>query len=168
MTLHRFRDYYEVLDVPRTATIEDIQRAYRRRARRHHPDLQLAAERPHAARLFNLISEAHEVLGDPRRRARYDALPSPPCLGDGDDREMDLPLWPWQVVLGAEVTVETPEGAFRLAVPAGTRSGQRFALDGHGYAVARIVAPDPNAAAYEAFEVLKRDAPARPHRPIAG
>ncbi len=50
----------------------------------------------------------------------------------GDDLEMDLPLWPWQAVLGAEVRVETPEGPVTLKVPAGTQSGKRLRLRGRG------------------------------------
>ena len=70
----KFRDYYEVLGVPRTATAEEIKRAYRELARKHHPDLQPAAERAQAAERFKEINEAHEVLSDPDKRAKYDAL----------------------------------------------------------------------------------------------
>ncbi len=69
-----FRDYYEVLGVPRTASADDIKRAYRQLARKHHPDLQPAAERAKAAERFKEINEAHEVLSDPDKRAKYDAL----------------------------------------------------------------------------------------------
>ena len=70
----KFRDYYEVLGVPRTATAEEIKRAYRQLARKHHPDLQPAAERARAAERFKEINEAYEVLSDPDKRAKYDAL----------------------------------------------------------------------------------------------
>ncbi|HTX52268.1 MAG TPA: DnaJ C-terminal domain-containing protein [Candidatus Baltobacteraceae bacterium] len=70
----KFRDYYEVLGLPRTATVDEIKRAYRQLARKHHPDLQPAAERVKAAERFKEINEAHEVLSDPVKRARYDAL----------------------------------------------------------------------------------------------
>jgi curved DNA-binding protein len=70
----KFRDYYDVLGVPRTASAKDIKRAYRELARKHHPDLQPAAERPRAAERFKEINEANEVLSDPDKRAKYDAL----------------------------------------------------------------------------------------------
>ena len=70
----KFRDYYEVLGVPRTATAEEIKRAYRKLARKHHPDLKPAAERAVAAERFKEINEANEVLSDPDKRVKYDAL----------------------------------------------------------------------------------------------
>lgn len=67
----RFRDYYEILGVPRTASAEQIQRAYRDLARKFHPDVNKA---PDATQRFAEINEAHEVLEDPEKRRRYDAL----------------------------------------------------------------------------------------------
>jgi curved DNA-binding protein len=263
----KFRDYYEVLGVPRTAKAEDIKRAYRQLARKLHPDLQPAAERSRAAERFKEINEAYEVLSDPDKRSKYDALGAdwksgvdftPPTgtewraptgststrggavdwedLGDfsdffsslfgrgsgrtgrngarirmagsdveaempvtledllrggrrrvtlpdggsadveiprgardgmtlrlagrgergvgdgppgdlylrlrlrphpryrvvGDDLEMDLPLSPWQAVLGGEVKLETPDGSVTLKVPPGTQSGRRLRLRGRG------------------------------------
>ena len=61
----KFRDYYAVLGVPRTATTDEIRRAYRKLARKHHPDLQPAAERARAAERFKELNEANEVLSDP-------------------------------------------------------------------------------------------------------
>jgi len=298
----KFRDYYEVLGVPRTATADEIKRAYRQLARKHHPDLQPAAERARAAERFKEINEAYEVLSDPDKRAKYNALgadwkggmdftPPPgadreytvrtgewedgdfsdffasifgrpaggtrrggvrmPTAGDdiegelpltlddvlrggqrritldgrsldvtiprgirdgatlrmagqggrgsnggppgdvflrvrltphpryrvaGDDLEMDLPLWPWQAVLGAEVRVDTPDGPVTLTVPPGTQSGQRLRLRGRGlprgdgrgdlYAVVRIVVPTrPSAAERAAYETLRREASAPADRP---
>ncbi len=70
----KFRDYYEVLGVPRTATVDEIQRAYRQLARKHHPDLKTGAERNAATEHFKHINEAYEVLKDVEKRAKYDAL----------------------------------------------------------------------------------------------
>jgi curved DNA-binding protein len=303
----KFRDYYEVLGLSRTASAKDIKRAYRELARKHHPDLQPAAERPKAAERFKEINEAHEVLSDADKRAKYDLLganwkggmdftpppgsewrtadategedaerfsdffaslfgqrpgrggqgrvrvtmpgsdveaelpvmledllrggrrgialpggrnldvdipvgaregtvlrlagqgqpglgggppgdlylhvrlvPHPRYRAAGDDLEMDLPLWPWQAVLGAEVRVETPDGPVTLKVPAGTQSGRRLRLRGRGfprsdgsrgdlYAVVRIVIPEvPSAAEREAYEALKRGSSAPADRPARG
>ena len=306
----KFRDYYEVLGVPRTATAEEIKRAYRQLARKHHPDLQVASERARASERFKEINEANEVLSDPDKRAKYDALGAnwkggmdftpPPDTGRGpsvstewegvddfsdffgsifgrppggragagraggdragvrmpipgndiegelplplddvlhggqrritvdgrsldvtiprgirdgatlrlagqggpgvnggpagdvylrvrllphpryrvvdDDLEMDLPLWPWQAVLGAEVRVDTPDGPVTLTVPPGTQRGQRLRLRGRGlprdaargdlYAVVRIVVPTrPSAAEREAYEMLRQRASAPADRP---
>jgi curved DNA-binding protein len=303
----KFRDYYEVLGVPRSASAQEIKRVYRQLARKHHPDLQPVAERAQAAERFKEINEAYEVLSDPEKRAKYDALganwkggmdftPPPGAtgrsaegfsaedLGDfsdffasifgrtggragrgnvrvtmpgadieaelpvtlddllrggkrriqlaegkavdveipvgvrdgvvlrlagqggpganggppgdlylhlrlaphpryrvaGDDLEMDLPLWPWQTVLGAEVRVDTPEGAVTLTVPPGTQNGRRLRLRGRGlprgdgsrgdlYAVVRIVVPErPSPAEREAYEALKRSASVPADRPAGG
>ncbi|HKF74731.1 MAG TPA: DnaJ C-terminal domain-containing protein [Candidatus Dormibacteraeota bacterium] len=66
------RDYYEVLGVPRTATQKQIKAAFRRLARKHHPDVN--PNHPDAVSRFKEINEAHEVLGDPEKRRKYDEL----------------------------------------------------------------------------------------------
>jgi curved DNA-binding protein len=298
----KFRDYYEILGVPRTATADEVKQAYRKLARTHHPDLQPAAERGRAAERFKEINEAYEVLSDADKRARYDALgagykggtdftpppggqwrttttepgewedagdfsdffaslfgrprgrggrdgvrvsfpgsdveaevpvtltdvlrggrrrltldgrtldveipagvrdgtvlrlagrgergtgggppgdlylrvrlvPDPYYRVAGDDLEMDLPLWPWQAVLGDEVKIDTPDGPVTLRVPAGTQSGRRLRLRGRGlprtgerrgdlHAVARIRVPErPSAAERAAYEALRQAAAERP------
>jgi curved DNA-binding protein len=69
----QFRDYYEVVGVPRDATAEDIKRAYRRLARKYHPDVSKEAD---AEERFKELGEAYEVLKDPEKRAAYDQLGS--------------------------------------------------------------------------------------------
>jgi curved DNA-binding protein len=304
----KFRDYYDVLGVSRTARAEDIKRAYRQLARKHHPDLQPAAERSQAAERLKEINEAYEVLGDPEKRGKYDALganwksgmdftPPPgtepgyaragewedvgdvsdffaslfgraaggrtrsggirvtipgsdieaempvtleellrstrrritlnggrsleveiprgardgtvlrlagqgqPGINGGppgdvylrlrlvphsryrvaaDDLDMDLSLWPWQAVLGAEVRIETPDGPVTLTVPPGSQTGRRLRLRGRGlpradgsrgdlHAIVRIVVPEqPSAAEREVYETLKRRASAAADRPAGG
>src|ERR1700730_17133234 len=66
-----FQDYYEALEVPRTASSEDIRRAYRKLARKYHPDVN---KEPGAEDRFKQISEAYEVLRDEEKRKRYDRL----------------------------------------------------------------------------------------------
>src|SRR5690242_8786662 len=65
------RDFYEILGVSRNATQEQIQRAYRKLARAHHPDVN---KDPGAEDQFKDVSEAYNVLHDPETRRRYDAF----------------------------------------------------------------------------------------------
>ena len=64
-------DFYQILGVPRDASQEDIQRAYRKLARTYHPDVN---HDPGAEDRFKEISEAYDVLSDPQTRRRYDAF----------------------------------------------------------------------------------------------
>jgi curved DNA-binding protein len=281
----KFKDYYATLGVPRDANADAIKTAYRRLARKYHPDV---SKEPDAEAQFKAMAEAYETLKDPDKRAAYDQLGShpsgeefrpPPDWGrdfaaapggyddidladlfaglagrsgrggerradrprpgsdyeavvrlsfeqafhgtevdlelsalewdadggmrrvphrvktrlprgvaggerlrvpgkggkgaqggpDGDlyldvevaahplyrvagkDLYVDLPLAPWEAVLGARVAFPTPAGSVNLTVPAGTRAGQQLRLAGRGmprggepghlYAVVRIEVP---------------------------
>ncbi len=68
----KFRDYYEVLGVSRTASADEIKKAYRRLARKHHPDVN-PTDRTADGR-FKELNEANAVLSNPGKRARYDQL----------------------------------------------------------------------------------------------
>jgi curved DNA-binding protein len=67
-----FKDYYQILGVPRDARDEEIKKAFRKLARRYHPDV--AKDKKTAEEKFKEINEAHEVLGDPENRRKYDEL----------------------------------------------------------------------------------------------
>ena len=67
-----FKDYYATLGVARTATDKEIKQAYRKLARKLHPDVN-PGDRAAEAK-FKAINEAHEVLGDPEKRRKYDEL----------------------------------------------------------------------------------------------
>jgi len=106
-----FRDYYAILGVPRDASEQDIKKAFRRLARLHHPDV--AKNKKTAEERFKEINEAYEVLGDPAKRRKYDAL--------GAD---------WQAGRG----FEPPPGAFRggWTEPGGSRHYE-FQFGGTGF-----------------------------------
>src|SRR5256885_9118206 len=67
-----FKDYYAVLGAPRTASDQDLQKAYRRLAREHHPDLHPEKEKELHTRRMQEINEAYSVLSDKQKRAKYD------------------------------------------------------------------------------------------------
>ncbi len=89
----QFRDYYETLGVAKTANADEIKSAFRKLARKHHPDVAKPKEKAAAEEKFKQINEAYEVLSDSEKRAKYDQLgadwnqpggfQSPPGWGPG-------------------------------------------------------------------------------------
>ncbi|MBA4387765.1 MAG: cytochrome C biogenesis protein [Verrucomicrobia bacterium] len=69
----KYKDYYEIMGVPRAASQDEIKKTYRKLARQYHPDVNKSAG---AEARFKEISEANEVLSDPDKRKRYDELGS--------------------------------------------------------------------------------------------
>src|SRR5215211_7050833 len=66
------KDFYAVLGVPSTATQDEIKKAYRKLAKKYHPDANASDAK--AAERFKEVSEANNVLGDPERRKQYDEM----------------------------------------------------------------------------------------------
>jgi curved DNA-binding protein len=116
--------------------------------------------------------------GDLYLRVRL--VPDPRYRIAGDDLEVDLPLWPWQALLGGQVKIDTPDGSVTLRVPEGTQSGRRLRLRGRGlprpdgrrgdlHAVARIMVPErPSAAERAAYEALRQAAGVPADQPARG
>jgi curved DNA-binding protein len=67
----QYKDYYEIMGIARDATQDEIKRAYRKLARKYHPDV---SKEPHAEQKFKEVGEAYEVLKDPEKRVAYDQL----------------------------------------------------------------------------------------------
>jgi len=79
------RDFYETLGVNRTASDDEIKKAYRNMARRHHPDLQTEeAQKKSSEEKFKEVNEAYETLSDQQKRKRYDMLQTGSDLVEAD------------------------------------------------------------------------------------
>jgi len=66
------RDYYHILGLPRSASADDIKKAYRRLARQYHPDMHSGAKKSEMEKRFKEVNTAHEVLSDPDKRKKFD------------------------------------------------------------------------------------------------
>ena len=91
------RDYYEVLGVAKTATDEEIKKAYRKLAKQYHPDLN--PDNPEAEAKFKEVNEANDVLSDPQKRAKYDQFGHAgvdPSYGAGQGAAEDFTAVPTQ------------------------------------------------------------------------
>jgi curved DNA-binding protein CbpA len=124
-------DPYAVLGVPRDASAPDIRRAYRRVARRHHPDLN---PDPGGPERFAAAARAYEVLGDPVARARYDqqSPPDPVPIRSPErsaHRRGVLELTASEAAnLARRPLLLTDSHGGRILIPAGTRDGDRLVL----------------------------------------
>ena len=81
-------DYYETLGVPKDASADDIKKAFRKLARKYHPDLNPGNKT--SEQKFKEINLAYEVLSDPEKKSQYDQArssgPRPPHPGEGSFR----------------------------------------------------------------------------------
>ena len=101
-----FKDYYQTLGVAKTATEKEIKQAYRKLARKHHPDVN-PGDRASEAR-FKEINEAYEVLGDPEKRRKYDELGANWRQYEQAQRQPGgTPFWQWSTSGGQ------PGGAYQ-------------------------------------------------------
>jgi len=69
-----YKDYYKILGVDQKATESEIKTAFRKAARKHHPDLHIKSDKAEAEEKFKEINEAYSVLGDKEKRSQYDLL----------------------------------------------------------------------------------------------
>ena len=114
----QFRDYYETLGVPKTATEDEIRSAFRKLARKYHPDV--AKDKKAAEEKFKEINEAYEVLGDTEKRKKYDQLGADWNRPGGFQPPPD---WQWQG--------QQPSGGFQQW--GGDGGGVQFEFDGTGF-----------------------------------
>ena len=129
-----FKDYYKVLGVERTASDDDIKKAFRRLARKHHPDINKA---PEAAARMQELNEAHEVLRDKEKRAAYDRVGQGAQGGQpfqpppGWDSGFEFSGGPGEFGDGAD------HSAFFEALFGAARRGGARTRPGHGFDEAR-------------------------------
>src|SRR5207249_3286996 len=112
-----FKDYYRTLGVDKNADEKTIKSAYRRLARKYHPDV---AKTKDAGERFKEIGEAYEVLSDPQKRQRYDTL--------GPDWQRYAAAGPGAAGGGWQRARRQVD----VKIPAGVKSGQRVRVSGEG------------------------------------
>jgi len=131
-----FKDYYGVLGVSKTASDDEIKRAFRKLARKHHPDLNPGDKTAEAK--FKDLNEANEVLGDPDKRRKYDELganwrqyehQAPPGRGagvgpDGRGGARTMTAEEMNELFGGDASFSDFFSTFFGGAPAGGRAGR--------------------------------------------
>ena len=126
----KYKDYYEVLGVERTASADDIKKAYRKLAHKFHPDV---SKEKNAKEKFQELGEAYETLKSPEKRAAYDQL------GSGFKPGQDFrppPDWEQQFGGGGAHGFDEADLADLFAGLSGRRAGGRFPMPGQDFEVA--------------------------------
>jgi len=108
------RDLYDILGVARNASQDEIKRAYRKLAKQYHPDRN--KDNPDAAKRFNEVHSAYEVLSDPEKRKNYDrfgqAEPGPQGFGGFRPGQGAQRVYSWRAGDGHDVPIEDIEDLF--------------------------------------------------------
>ena len=128
------RDYYEILEVTKTATVEEIKKAYRKKAIQYHPDKNPGDKE--AEEKFKEAAEAYDVLSNPEKRSRYDQFGHAGVSGaagnggpfggfGGEGMSMDdiFSMFGTSSVAAAAVSGEASEGLADLAVAVHSNAG---------------------------------------------
>lgn len=139
-------NYYEVLGVNKNSSIEDIKRAYRKLAMKHHPD-RSGGNDTH----FKRIQEAYDVLSNPQKKAEYDN-PNPWAGAESfnfddvfgnifsnaqrgtrnPDSRINIEISLEQAINGCRFTLDLSGGSVVLELPAGVRDGAKLKISGRG------------------------------------
>ncbi len=126
-----YKDYYKILGVEKTATQDKIKTAYRKLAKKHHPDLNPDDEK--SQEKFKEVSEAYEVLSDKEKRKQYDQLGK---NGFSNGQQFDPSAYGFNGQQGGSYSYSSADGAdfsdfFNTVF--GNRGGQRSSSSGMGF-----------------------------------